>query len=155
MTRMPISKEEYYSEYEITYKPLDVKGRRVVDIGGDYYGSSVDWFLDHGAAYVQAFESDPEIFKAMADKFRGNPKVVVEGAWNGEEIPGDILKIDCESCETQLTVRYLGTFRQFAVALHPEWMPNEKYQELKKYLEAVGAKMVLDLVKEQMYIKLS
>jgi hypothetical protein len=146
-----IPKEIYWKEYEEVYTQLPLKNMIIVDIGADY-GSSPEWFLSLGAHRVIAFESDPELVSEMTRRFLDDWRVKINGAWNGEEVAGDILKIDCEGCEQNLTTKYLERFKAFAVALHKYWIQPDKYAELKAYMLLKGARMVQDLDKEELFV---
>jgi hypothetical protein len=153
-----IPKEMYYQEYSKTYAPLKVENKTVVDIGAGAQvlgGSSVDWFLEHGALYVWAFEADPDYLALLHESFDYNPRVAIHGKWTGRPIVADILKVDCEGCESMLDLEYIRSFGQFAIGVHSEWMPEGVGKKLIAFLKSLGAVDVFgdEPSMERMYVK--
>lgn len=141
-------------EYQHTYRYLNIGGNTIVDIGADY-GSSVNYFLSNGATMVYAFESDPLLHAQLVVNFGTNPLVQTFSGWSGQLIPANILKVDCEGCEQFLTPPFIDYYFQFAIALHPVLLDQFKYNELKNYVLARGARMVFMTPdgQEEMYVK--
>ena len=99
----------YWEEYSQSYVSIDVNGKTVLDIGGDF-GSSAVWFLRHGAKKVIVYTRDePLLF---------DDRIEYHGAWNGEYVPADVLKIDCEGCECLLSRELIEKYEHYYIAAH-------------------------------------
>jgi hypothetical protein len=148
--------QQYWGEFAINgYQYLKVKDKTVVDIGADF-GNSPYWFLMHGAAKVIAYESDKSQNHMLHNNFDPFPSLVeIHDTWLGAMPIGDILKIDCEGCEVLLAADYISRFSQYAIALHPDWIPKEKYDMLKGAILDSGGRFVYATPdkKEEVYVK--
>jgi hypothetical protein len=145
----------YEREYPLTYGMLDFEGKTVVDIGADI-GSSAYYFLSRGARIVICFESEPKLFETLLENAREDPRVYCHGEWIGQWVACDILKVDCEGCESLLTEDYLKSVPEFAVALHPKMISRkEDYSRLKDLILSLGAKLVFRTPDgaEEMYVR--
>ena len=99
----------YWEEYSQSYTSIDVNGKIVLDIGGDV-GSSAIWFLRQGASKVIVYTLDePVLFDS---------RIEYHGAWNGEYVPADVLKIDCEGCECYLSPDLIEKYDHYYIATH-------------------------------------
>lgn len=114
----------YWNEYGDTLALLDVKGKTVIDVGADS-GSSVAWFLLHGASKVIAYEVHPELQIELKNNFGNDERVQIHSEWIGGMPVGDVFKIDCEGCEIALQEEHLINYKSWLVAVH-SWTHNRK-----------------------------
>lgn len=99
----------YWEEYSQSYVSINVKDKVVLDIGGDF-GSSAVWFLRRGAKKVIVYTRDePLLF---------DDRIEYHGSWNGEYVPADVLKIDCEGCECLLSRELIEKYDHYYIATH-------------------------------------
>ena len=120
------TKSGYWHEYPDSYSFIDVREKTIVDIGADA-GSSAHWFLLHGAKKVICFSNEPQEYFDSRVEWRG--------AWNGEYVPADVLKIDCEGCECMLTISLIRMYAEYYIAIHTF---AGCYAILRDYLEGDG-----------------
>lgn len=117
---------QYWHEYEQSYTYIDVAGKTILDIGADS-GSSAYWFLIHGAKKVICYSGEAQILF--------DDRIEWHGKWRGEYVPADILKIDCEGCECNLTLPLIFRYREYYIAVHNF---AGCYTFLKSFLELDG-----------------
>jgi len=113
----------YWQEYAKAYSYFDVKELVVLDIGADI-GSSAVWFLQHGAKKVICYSLEQQGFF--------DERIEWHGEWNGEYIPADLLKMDCEGCECKLSIELLNRYKYYYVAIHTG---TPCFEMLKAYLD--------------------
>lgn len=141
----------YFTSCMEGYQALDVKDKVVVDIGADWGNSVVFWWLK-GAKKVIAYEADRHCYGSLKTLVeQGKVPLDFRGPWHGEYPKGDVLKIDCEGCESWFDLAMLSAYQQWAVALHQ----SKKVDTYGKgpALEALGGKLVHEQPGERIYVK--
>ena len=123
--------------FSYSYGRIDYRGKTVVDIGA-FDGDSASFFLNRGATSVIAFESDQRINAKLIEKFKDDRRVVAMGSWNGQPIYGDVLKMDCEGCEVNLTQSLLAQYPEYVIGLHPDALGPQRYESIVKMIAATG-----------------
>jgi hypothetical protein len=117
----------YYYEYDESYGSLDLKDKVVVHVGGDC-GSSVYYFLLHGARYVIFYEKNTELLRKYRDvckELKFCEKVEAKGEWRPGEYPdGDVFIMDCEGCEAGVDLNALSKYSLACIAVHA-WTPDK------------------------------
>lgn len=109
----------FFQEFMESYGLLEVQDKVVVDIGAEYGNSPLWWYL-HKAKKIIAYEARNNLRLQML-LFLGNlSEVEVHGAWSGQYPRGDVFKIDCEGCEHLLTEDVFISYKQWAIAVHPD-----------------------------------
>jgi 16S rRNA A1518/A1519 N6-dimethyltransferase RsmA/KsgA/DIM1 with predicted DNA glycosylase/AP lyase activity len=134
------------------YKRLDVRNRVVIDVGADN-GTTVNLFLSRGARRVIAFEADPNLLKQLQENFADDLRVEAHGAWYGVLVEGDVLKMDCEGCETNVSDVHLWYYPQWVVGVHHGKVPNTKIVSLVTMIERNGGVLALKEFGEDVYYK--
>ena len=107
----------YMSQCLESYGCLDVNDKTVIDIGADWGNSVVFWWL-RGAKKIIAYESNPNCFTALKSLAKRGVPLDFRGPWHREYPDGDVLKIDCEGCESDFYSGNLANYAQWAFALH-------------------------------------
>ena len=131
-----------YWKFPMVYGILDVRGKRVVDIGGSY-GDTAHYFFKHGASSVTVFEPDKENTRVIKENFREELKngrlVLYERGWKGEYLPAEVLKVDCEGCEVKISRELLLSYPQWVVGYHSTKIASEGERvKVKKAIEEAG-----------------
>lgn len=97
-------------DYEKFYGNIDYSNKVVLDIGADY-GSSAYWFIQKGASSVIAVDADSGYYQRMVHSFnktnRVEPLHITINSGDSlreliEKYKPNILKVDCEGCESVL-----------------------------------------------------
>ncbi len=128
-------------EYDASYRYIDVRGKVVLDIGADF-GTSAFWFIAQGAQKVIAYDTYQNRIV--------HPKIEWHGKWNGEFVPADVLKIDCEGCECLASPSFFEKYREAYIAIH-EFAPC--FNSLFPYLNSTCHKIfVTEDGKETMFL---
>jgi len=131
----------YFNEALESYSMVDYRGKVVVDIGADW-GSSCMYFLARDASKVIAFDTVRPHLPLRHVEWHGQ--------WNGERVPGDILKVDCEGCECNADPSLFFSYPVAFVAVH-KFAPC--YSELSARLAESCRKVFTSADKlEEMYL---
>ncbi|MDG6968316.1 MAG: hypothetical protein JRN16_07815 [Nitrososphaerota archaeon] len=125
----------------------------MIDVGCDWGNSPLYWRM-HGASKVVGFEADPKRI-AWMKALRSEQWFDFRGPWKGETPPGDVFKIDCEGCETNLDAEALRKYPLWFVAIHPASVTTKlglpETVRLAPRLEAIGGEKVYEIPGETMY----
>jgi hypothetical protein len=125
------------------YMTMDVKGRRVIDVGATI-GDSAIYLLLKGARHVDAYEAYDGYYRYLSQNLKLNRmsgKVAAHKAFvtslNGMDVrDGDILKMDVEGAEYGILDKtpdaVLVRFSEMAMEYH------YGYLNIKRKLEALG-----------------
>lgn len=95
------------------YSKLDVRGKKVLDIGSDF-GTTPMYFISQGAKRVVGYSLEKQrLFDPLYDH-RQKPflydNFVLDDSW--------VLKADCEGCEWDFTPEFLTQFDDFLILAH-------------------------------------
>lgn len=102
----------YNENYEGQWGKIDYTGKAVLDIGGDY-GSTADYFLRKGAKKVIAVDRSRDYISRLREFIKENKEERIEALhidvnseviWKNmiEQFRPDVVKSDCEGCESTL-----------------------------------------------------
>lgn len=143
----PMCQSVEFHEYLRYYTYNRWKGKTVIDIGADI-GSSAIFFIMEGAQKVYLLENDMKCRDIYAQLRQREPyKRLLKDTELIEEaqlpsIKADILKMDCEGCESYLlNEAFLSRFKEWVIGLHTT-IGAERYAELEYLLQAKGGKCV-------------
>lgn len=143
--------EEIAASYPL--RGIDLEGKTVIDVGCDWGNSPLYWRM-RGASKVVGFEADRKRI-AWMKALRSEPWFDFRGPWRGETPPGDVFKIDCEGCETNLDIEALRQYSLWFVAIHPSSVTAKlglpETVGLAPRLEAIGGEKVYAVPGETMY----
>ena len=127
------------AKYTRLYGNLRVEGLTVLDLGAAN-GDTAYFFLSRGAARVITFEAKNELKRSLEAYFHGDYRVESHGAYRGELILADVMKMDIEGSERDyLSEELLNFYPQWTVGLHPTFITENRYAELAGYMTRRGA----------------
>ena len=123
--------------------PLEssLTGKTVVDVGCDYGNSPLYWRA-RGAAKIIGYEKNPSFQRRLRYSLMKYPWFEFRGVWNGEMPEGDVFKMDCEGCESNLKLEELSRYGTWFVAIHDLPKLDVDTIWLGPRLEALGGKIV-------------
>ena len=135
-----------FYDYIWSYGSIDWKGKTVLDVGAEV-GSSALFFLMNGAKRVLMVENDPmynteyrelkreRIMGGLLDKSQLIDPITVQSR------QFDVLKMDCEGCESyMLTEELLRKSKEFVVGLHKPELSDYRFEQKRKLLERYGGR---------------
>ena len=148
----PLCRWVDFYDYIWSYGSINWKTKVVLDIGADI-GSSALFFLMNGADYVYLLEKEQEYkttYKSIKQKYPILKNSIMLN--NLADMPNDIdvLKMDCEGCESNLlTEELLNKANEFVIGLHKPQLDDYQFEQKKKLLERHGAKYFGDVNNEE------
>ena len=138
------SKWVNFMDYIWKYGSLNVKGATILDYNCEVGGSAI-YFITKGAAKVYLILTDQayaEQYPRLIEKnYRPEilSKIEVVNHKAALNLDFDILKMDCEGCESDtLTQPLLQKPTEFAVSLHKNVMEKEDLKDKIRLLESEG-----------------
>lgn len=136
-----------FGDYDEMYGSLDYEGAIVLDVGADY-GTTAQYFLDHGARHVYCSERNEEWIERLSEfadttdeQVAILPPMTAElmDKWLRECRP-DVVKIDCEGCE-----RHLLSVAPNLIAIPDQWVlethTRMMWDELRERFRLLGYRL--------------
>jgi hypothetical protein len=123
----------------VALRKIECKKKVVLDIGASS-GDTAVYFLKRGASVVYTYETDPKKIKAILAL--NDPRIIFLGQWSGQQPRADVLKMDCEGCESRLSGQgylMLNRYPQWIIGVHP-WVRNR--DSLISNLQNAGGSLV-------------